>query len=113
MEGQQVATELLTAAGANYYMDVSLNTDRMLAYFDTSAHDDQTLREIHGKIPAPEYLDWGLARGIFVRDRYGVPNVMTCYSGYWPVDATHNLILKFNFPFGGCLHQLEGASLKG
>jgi len=46
LEGQQIATELLTAAGANYYMDVSLNTDRMLAYFDTSGHDDQTLREI-------------------------------------------------------------------
>jgi len=68
LEGQQMATELLTAAGANYYMDVALNTDRMLAYFDTSAHDDQTLREIHNKQPAPEYLDWGLARGIFARD---------------------------------------------
>src|SRR5439155_238967 len=54
LEGQQMATELLTAAGANYYMDVGLNTDRMLAYFDTSAHDDQTLREIHNKQPALE-----------------------------------------------------------
>ena len=51
LEGQQMATQLLTAAGANYYMDVGLNTDRMLAYFDTSAHDDQTLREIHGQAP--------------------------------------------------------------
>lgn len=67
LEGQQIATELLTAAGANYYMDVGLNTDRMLAYFDTSAHDDQTLREVHNKQPAPEYLEWGLARGIFAR----------------------------------------------
>lgn len=65
LEGQQIATELLTAAGANYYMDVCLNTDRMLAYFDTSAHDDQTLREIHGKRPAKEYLDWALGCGIF------------------------------------------------
>ena len=48
LEGQQMATQLLTAAGANYYMDVHLNTDRMLAYFDTSGHDDQTLREVHG-----------------------------------------------------------------
>src|SRR5262249_18861898 len=39
LEGQQLATQLLTAAGANYYMDVALNTDRMLAYFDTSGHD--------------------------------------------------------------------------
>jgi ethanolamine ammonia-lyase large subunit len=65
LEGQQMATELLTAAGANYYMDVALNTDRMLAYFDTSGHDDQTLREIHALQPAPEYLAWAVARGIF------------------------------------------------
>src|SRR5262249_19535037 len=50
---------------------VGLNTDRMLAYFDTSAHDDQTLREIHGKRPAPEYLAWGLEKGIFVKDESG------------------------------------------
>ena len=61
LEGQQMATELLTAAGANYYMDVCLNTDRMLAYFDTSAHDDQTLREIHNRLPAPEFCEWGVA----------------------------------------------------
>ena len=71
LEGQQMATELLAAAGANYYMDVALNTDRMLAYFDTSAHDDQTLREIHDRQPAPEFLQWGLARGIFARDGSG------------------------------------------
>jgi ethanolamine ammonia-lyase large subunit len=71
LEGQQMATELLTAAGANYYMDVALNTDRMLAYFDTSAHDDQTLREIHGRRPAPEFLEWGLSRGIFQREPDG------------------------------------------
>ncbi|HMF18735.1 MAG TPA: ethanolamine ammonia-lyase [Gemmataceae bacterium] len=72
LEGQQMATELLTAAGANYYMDVCLNTDRMLAYFDTSGHDDQTLREIHGRLPAPEFLEWGIRRGIFSRDSKGV-----------------------------------------
>lgn len=66
LEGQQIATELLTSAGANYYMDVCLNTDRMLAYFDTSAHDDQTLREIHAKRTTPEYLVWAIGRGIFV-----------------------------------------------
>ena len=71
LEGQQMATELLTAAGANYYMDVGLNTDRMLAYFDTSAHDDQTLREIYARTPAPEYLDWAIEQGIFVRDALG------------------------------------------
>jgi ethanolamine ammonia-lyase large subunit len=71
LEGQQMATQLLTAAGANYYMDVCLNTDRMLAYFDTSAHDDQTLREIYGRLPTPAFLEWGLARGIFTRDAQG------------------------------------------
>jgi ethanolamine ammonia-lyase large subunit len=71
LEGQQIATELLTAAGANYYMDVCLNTDRMLAYFDTSGHDDQTLREIYGRKPAPEYLEWAIQQGIFARDTSG------------------------------------------
>ncbi|WP_438040763.1 ethanolamine ammonia-lyase subunit EutB [Sorangium sp. So ce128] len=67
LEGQQMATQLLTAAGANYYMDVCLNTDRMLAYFDTSGHDVQTLREIHGRAPGGEFLEWSLARGILAR----------------------------------------------
>jgi ethanolamine ammonia-lyase large subunit len=71
MEGQQIATQLLTAAGANYFMDVYLSIDRMLAYFDTCGHDDQTLREIHGLKPAPEYLEWAISRGIFVRQDDG------------------------------------------
>jgi ethanolamine ammonia-lyase large subunit len=71
LEGQQIATELLTSAGANYYMDVFLNTDRMLAYFDTSGHDDQTLRETHNRLPAPEYLDWAIAKQIFARSPDG------------------------------------------
>jgi ethanolamine ammonia-lyase large subunit len=40
----------------------------MLAYFDTSAHDNQTLREIYGRLPTAEFLEWGLQRGIFARD---------------------------------------------
>jgi ethanolamine ammonia-lyase large subunit len=71
LEGQQMATQMLTAAGANYYMDVALNTDRMLAYFDTSAHDDQTLREIYDRCPAPEYLAWAIERGILAEDSSG------------------------------------------
>ncbi len=71
LEGQQIATQLLTAGGANYFMDVCLNTDRMLAYFDTSAHDVQTLREIYGRNPAPEFAEWALGRGIFHRDGDG------------------------------------------
>ncbi len=68
LEGQQMATQLLTSAGANYYMDVHLNNDRMLAYFDTSAHDSQTLRELHGKTPAAEFLEWAISREIFAKN---------------------------------------------
>ncbi len=71
LEGQQMATQLLTTAGANYYMDVHLNTDRMLAYFDTSGHDDQTLRELHGRTTTPEHRAWAIARGILADDGIG------------------------------------------
>ena len=71
LEGQQMATELLTAAGANFFMDVYLGADRMLAYFDTSGHDDQTLREIYNLRPAPEFLTWAISRGIFAEDSDG------------------------------------------
>jgi len=74
LEGQQIATQLLTAAGANYYMDVALNTDRMLAYFDTSAHDDQTLREIYGRLPTPEYHEWAIKKGILDKEGNRGPN---------------------------------------
>ena len=52
-------------------MDVCLGVDRMLAYFDTSGHDDQTLREIHGKQPAAEFFAWAIQREIFTRDSDG------------------------------------------
>ena len=71
LEGQQMATQLLTAAGANFFMDVYLGTDRMLAYFDTSGNDDQTLRETQNLQPAPEYLAWAIQRGIFAEDAAG------------------------------------------
>lgn len=71
IEGQQMATQLLTAAGANFFMDVYLGTDRMLAYFDTSGNDDQTLRETQDLKPAPEYLAWAVQRGIFAEDTDG------------------------------------------
>ncbi|MBY0371668.1 ethanolamine ammonia-lyase [bacterium] len=72
LEGQQMATQMLTAAGANYYMDVCLNTDRMLAYFDTSAHDVQTLREVYGKNPTPEFAVWAVDKGILQKGPQGV-----------------------------------------
>lgn len=71
VEAQQMAIQLLTAAGANYYMDVALGSDRMLAYFDTSGHDVQTVRETYRRRPAPEHLEWARARGIFEVDAAG------------------------------------------
>ena len=63
LEGQQMATGLLTTAGANYYMDVHLNTDRMLAYFDTSGHDDRPCASSMERRPRPS-IAWAIARGI-------------------------------------------------
>ncbi|RLD51282.1 MAG: hypothetical protein DRI97_15910 [Bacteroidetes bacterium] len=37
----------------------------MLAHFVNSGHDDQTLREVHNRIPAPEFLEWAKEKGIF------------------------------------------------
>ncbi|WP_319557455.1 ethanolamine ammonia-lyase subunit EutB [Thiomicrorhabdus sp.] len=71
LEGQQMATQLLTSAGANYYMAVHLNTDRMLAYFDTSGHDDQTMREIYNRTTAPEFTEWAIKLGIFEQKEDG------------------------------------------
>lgn len=71
LDGQQMATQLLASAGANYYMDVYLNNDRMLAYFDTSGHDNQSLREVHGRTPTPEFLAWALEREIFKKTANG------------------------------------------
>ncbi len=65
LEGQQMAVQLATAAGASFFMDVYLGTDRMLAHFVNSGHDDQTMREIYGRNPAPEFLRWAVERGIF------------------------------------------------
>ncbi|HEX7379320.1 MAG TPA: ethanolamine ammonia-lyase subunit EutB, partial [Pirellulales bacterium] len=71
LDGQQMATQLLASAGANYYMEVCLNIDRMLAYFDTSGHDNQTLRELHGRTTTPEFEAWAIERGIFERASSG------------------------------------------
>lgn len=64
MDDQQMATMMLALAGSNYYMGVPGGDDVMLAYADTSFHDDAMLREITGKKPAPEFhrwmMEWGL-----------------------------------------------------
>ncbi len=71
LEGQQMAAQLAAAAGANFFMDVYLGTDRMLAHFVNSGHDDQTLREIYNRNPAPEFLHWAVGKGIFEQSPSG------------------------------------------
>ncbi|POQ98941.1 ethanolamine ammonia-lyase [Alkalispirochaeta sphaeroplastigenens] len=55
---QETATMLLAMAGANYYMGVPMGDDIMLSYQDTGLHDDATLRELMGFLPAPEFNAW-------------------------------------------------------
>ena len=70
-EEQEIAVQLLTAAGANYFIDIYMGVDRMLAYADTSGHDNQTMREIHNLKPSPEFYHWALEKGIFKESRDG------------------------------------------
>ena len=64
MDDQQMATMLLALAGANYFMGIPAGDDVMLAYQDTSYHDDAMLREITGKKPAPAFHAWLMERGL-------------------------------------------------
>lgn len=57
-DDQEMATMLLAMAGANYYMGIPMGDDIMLAYQDTSYHDDATLRELLGRTPQPEFFEW-------------------------------------------------------
>ena len=61
---QEIATMLLTMAGANYYMGVPGGDDVMLSYQDTSYYDDATLRELMGLTPAAEFFEWAKEWGI-------------------------------------------------
>lgn len=69
-DDQEMATMLLNAAGANYYMGVPVGDDVMLSYQDTSFHDDATLRELSHRLPAPEFHKWMMDRGLM--DEKGV-----------------------------------------
>lgn len=64
IDDQQMATMLLALAGSNYYMGVPAGDDVMLAYQDTSFHDDAMLREITHRKPAPEFHEWMMRRGL-------------------------------------------------
>lgn len=63
-DDQEIATMLLNAAGANYYMGVPMGDDVMLSYQDTSYHDDATLRELSHRLPAPEFHQWMMKKGL-------------------------------------------------
>ncbi len=69
-DDQEMATMLLNAAGANYYMGVPVGDDVMLSYQDTSFHDDAALRELSGRTPAPEFHRWMMRKGLM--DERGV-----------------------------------------
>ncbi|MGD9721319.1 MAG: ethanolamine ammonia-lyase subunit EutB [Pirellulales bacterium] len=56
---------LLTAAGCNYFMGVPCADDVMLSYQSTSFHDAAAMRRLFDLRPAPEFLAWLEARGIF------------------------------------------------
>jgi len=56
---------LLTAAGCNYFMGVPCADDVMLNYQSTSYHDALAARRLFKLRPAPEFLNWLQAKGIF------------------------------------------------
>jgi ethanolamine ammonia-lyase large subunit len=56
---------LLAAAGCNYFMGVPCSDDVMLNYQSTSYHDALAARKLFHLRPAPEFLTWLQAKGIF------------------------------------------------
>jgi ethanolamine ammonia-lyase large subunit len=56
---------LLAAAGCNYFMGVPCSDDVMLNYQSTSYHDALAARKLFHLRPAPEFLAWLQAMGIF------------------------------------------------
>jgi ethanolamine ammonia-lyase large subunit len=49
---------LLTAAGCNYVMGIPHGDDIMLMYQCTGYHEAESLRQLFGKTPAPEFDQW-------------------------------------------------------
>jgi ethanolamine ammonia-lyase large subunit len=56
---------LLAAAGCNYFMGVPCADDVMLNYQSTSFHDALAVRRLFNLRPAPEFLAWLQATGIY------------------------------------------------
>lgn len=64
---------LLSAAGCNYFMGVPCSDDVMLNYQSTSYHDALAARRLFHLRPAPEFLAWLEAQGIY---RDGEPRAL-------------------------------------
>src|SRR5271156_817574 len=64
---------LLGAAGCNYFMGVPCSDDVMLNYQSTSYHDALAVRRLFKLRPAPEFLTWLEAAGIY---RSGEPALL-------------------------------------
>lgn len=56
---------LLAAAGCNYFMGVPCSDDVMLNYQSTSYHDALAARRLFNLRPAPEFLHWLHAMGMY------------------------------------------------
>ncbi len=56
---------LLAVAGCNYFMGVPCSDDVMLNYQSTSYHDALAVRRLLGLHPAPEFLEWLEAQGLY------------------------------------------------
>jgi len=63
-DDQEIACLLLNEANCNDYMGVPMGDDVMLAYQDVSFHDDNTMRELSHRKPAPEFHKWAIKMGI-------------------------------------------------
>ena len=71
LEGQQIATQLLTAAGANYYMDVCAQHRPHAGLFRHQRPRRSNAARSAWRAPAPEYAAWAIERGIFARSGDG------------------------------------------
>jgi ethanolamine ammonia-lyase large subunit len=81
---------MLAAAGVNYVMGVPCSDDVMLNYQSTSYHDAALIRQLFGLRPAPEFLAWLEARGIFKNGRLAAgngPALLKQVAGLLPVQA--------------------------
>ncbi len=75
----EIATMLLTLAGAQFFMAIGQNDDVMLSYQDTSFHDNIALRRLNHLKTTPEFDSWMEKMGLMEKgvptDKFGDPSV--------------------------------------